>query len=77
MKKFILIFIILAFAVGCASTHCRWYKPEATQADFARDKKECEDQAQMAGPSAPTGKYKPGTLREYKAGVWATLMIPE
>jgi hypothetical protein len=77
MKKFILISIILTFALGCASTHARWHKPGATQADFAKDKKECEDQARKARTSAPSGKYKLGTLREYKAGVWATLMIPE
>jgi hypothetical protein len=77
MKKFILIFIVLAFAVGCAGTRARWYKPGAKQADFVRDNKECDDQAQMAGPSAPSGKYKPGTLREYKGRLWATLMIPE
>jgi hypothetical protein len=45
MKKFILIFIVLAFAVGCAGTRARWYKPGAKQADFVRDNKECDDQA--------------------------------
>jgi hypothetical protein len=75
MRSIVLIGLFSLLLVACATG--RWCKPGATEADFNRDKYECEYQSQMMGLSATSTGYKPGASRGAAAGVWAGLNFQE
>ena len=41
MKRFLVLFVLIAFMTSCASLNYRWTKPDFSQDQFEKDKEEC------------------------------------